>query len=154
MEKVFAGFLDGLRLVFCSAYRNDPIIGVPKHLRGSFVLAFLCGLLPAPVAGTIYLAVGCSVVVVIPLVEPMQIDVGQESRHHAPYNVAKKVLAFVYQVAIPRSHLRASYGDGFQGAPLRCKKRQEEGSFTRGSGVCDEQAISQENKEIGGADHV
>src|SRR6266849_7575649 len=66
---------------------------------------------------------------------------------HASYNVAKKVLAFVYQVAIPRSHLRASYGDGFQGAPLRCKNRQEEGSFTRGSGVCDEQAFSQENQD-------
>jgi hypothetical protein len=73
---------------------------------------------------------------------------------HASYNVAKKVLAFVYQVAIPRSHLRASYGDGFLGAPLRCTPRQEEGSFTRGSGVCDEQAFSQENQDRGGADHV
>ncbi len=74
--------------------------------------------------------------------------------HHASYNVAKKVLAFVYQVAIPRSHLRASYGDGFQGAPLRCTTRQEEGSFTRGSGVCDEQAFSQEHQDRGGAEHV
>ena len=73
---------------------------------------------------------------------------------HASYNVAKKVLAFVYQVAIPRSHLRASYGDGFHGAPLRCKTRQEEGSFTRGSGGCDEQAFSQESQGIGGTDHV
>ncbi len=73
---------------------------------------------------------------------------------HASYNVAKKVLAFVYQVAIPRSHLRATYGDGFQGAPLCCIKRQEEGSFTRVAGACDEQAFSQEIQDSGGADHV
>jgi hypothetical protein len=84
----------------------------------------------------------------------VQGDVHQQGRDHASYNVAKKVLAFVYQVAIPRSHLRASYGDGFQGAPVRCKKRQEEGSFTRGSGVCDEQAFSQEHQDRGGAEHV
>ncbi len=87
-------------------------------------------------------------------VEFIQVDIRQDRAEHASYNVAKKVLAFVYQVAIPRSHLRASYGDGFQGAPLRCKNRQEEGSFTRGSGVCDEQAFSQENQDRGGADHV
>ncbi len=76
------------------------------------------------------------------------------SSFHASYNVAKKVLAFVYQVAIPRSHLRASYGDGFLGAPLRCTLRQEEGSFTRGPGARDEQAFSQESQGSGGADHV
>src|SRR5438270_10901837 len=75
-------------------------------------------------------------------------------RDHASYNVAKKVLAFVYQVAIPRSHLRASYGDGFLGAPLRCICHQEEGSFTRVAGESEEQASSQERQEVGGADHV
>ncbi len=84
----------------------------------------------------------------------VQVDIAEYWRDHASYNVAKKVLAFVYQVAIPRSHLRASYGDGFQGAPLRCTTRQEEGSFRRDSGVCDEQAFSQENQDSGGAEHV
>jgi hypothetical protein len=84
----------------------------------------------------------------------VQRDVGEQWGDHASYNVAKKVLAFVYQVAIPRSHLRATYGGGFQGAPLRCTKRQEEGSFPRGLGVCDEQAFSQEKQGSGGADHV
>ena len=84
----------------------------------------------------------------------MKVDVRQNRRGHASYNVAKKVLAFVYQVAIPRSHLRASYGDGFLGAPLRCTTRQEEGSFTRGPGARDEQAFLQESQDGGGADHV
>ena len=81
-------------------------------------------------------------------------NIGEDRTEHASYNVAKKVLGFVYQVSIPRSHLRATYGDGFLGAPLRCQKCQEEGSFTRGSGVCDEQAFSQENQDRGGAEHV
>src|SRR5712691_6320703 len=85
------------------------------------------------------------------LVQFVQVDIAENGAAHASYNGAKKVLAFVYQVTIPRSHLRASYGDGFQGAPLRCQKRQEEGSFTRGSGECDEQAFSQESKDSGGA---
>jgi hypothetical protein len=72
----------------------------------------------------------------------------------ASYNVAKKVLGFVYQVAIPRSHLRASYGDRFQGAPLHCHKRQEEGSFTRGAGASDGQAFWQESQDSGGTEHV
>lgn len=64
------------------------------------------------------------------------------------------MLEFVYQVVIPRSHLRASYGDGFQGAPLRCTKHDEEGSFTRVAGESDEQTASQESQERAGADHV
>ena len=80
--------------------------------------------------------------------------VGQEGSTHASYNVAKKVLAFVYQIAIPRSHLHASYGDGFQGAPLRCTGHQEEGAFTPVAGASDEQASSQESQAVGGADHV
>ena len=88
------------------------------------------------------------------LVQFVQVNIGKNWTAHASYNVAKKVLAFVYQVAIPRSHLRATYGGGFQGAPLRCTKRQEEGSFPRGLGVCDEQAFSQEKQGSGGADHV
>lgn len=88
------------------------------------------------------------------LVQFVQVDIAEYWTAHASYNVAKKVLAFVYQVAIPRSHLRATYGGGFQGAPLRCTKRQEEGSFPRGLGVCDEQAFSQEKQGSEGADHV
>ena len=88
------------------------------------------------------------------VVKLVQVDIAEDGRNHASYNVAKKVLAFVYQVAIQRSHLRATYGGGFQGAPLRCTKRQEEGSFTRGSGACNEQACSQEKQDGGGADHV
>lgn len=42
----------------------------------------------------------------------------EQTRRHASYNVAKKVLGFVYQVAIPRTHLRAAYADGFRGAPI------------------------------------
>ena len=79
---------------------------------------------------------------------------GEDMVQHASYNVAKKVLAFVYQVAIPRSHLRASYGDGFHGAPLRCTPHREEGSFTWVAGESDEQTPSQEMPEVGGADHV
>ena len=73
---------------------------------------------------------------------------------HSSYNVAKKVLGFVYQVAIPRSHLHASYGDGFGGAPLGCHQPHEEGSCTRVAGACDEQSITKKNQAIGGADYV
>ncbi len=64
------------------------------------------------------------------------------------------MLAFVYQVAIPRSHLRASYGDGFQGAPLHGYQRHEEGSFTRVLGESDGQTFSQESQDSEGAEHV
>lgn len=88
------------------------------------------------------------------LVEFVQVDIGKHGTRYPSYNVAKKVLAFVYQVAVPRSHLRAAYGDGFRGAPIRCDKRPEEGPFARVPGAFDEQVYPQELQEIGGAEHV
>ena len=75
---------------------------------------------------------------------------------HASYNVAKKVLEFEYQEEIPRSRLRAAYGDGFQGAPLRCQLSGE-GLFPQDAATCDgkaTQALSQEDNPIGGSRHV
>jgi hypothetical protein len=78
---------------------------------------------------------------------------------HASYNVAKKVVEFEYQEEIPRYRLRAAYGDGFQGAPLRCQLSSE-GPFPQDAGTCDGTAtqalspLSQEDNHIGGACHV
>ena len=75
---------------------------------------------------------------------------------HASYNVAKKVVEFEYQEEIPRHRLRAAYGDGFKGAPLRCQSSGE-GMFPQDAGMCDgkaPQALSQEDKRIGGSCHV
>ncbi len=78
---------------------------------------------------------------------------------HASYNVAKKVVAFEYQEEIPRHRLRAAYGDGFKGAPLRCQVSGE-GVFPQDAGTCDGQATqapsipSQEVPVVGGSDHV
>ncbi len=77
-------------------------------------------------------------------------------RDHAAYNVAKKVVEFEYQEEIPRSRLRAAYGDGFQDAPLRCQLSGE-GLFPQDTATCDgkaTQALSQENNPIGGSRHV
>jgi hypothetical protein len=81
---------------------------------------------------------------------------------HASYNVAKKVVEFEYQEEIPRHRLRAAYGDGFQGAPLRCQSSGE-GVFPLDAGTCDGQATQApqalsisglEASAIGGARHV
>ena len=56
--------------------------------------------------------------------------------NHPSYNVAKKVVDFEYQEEIPRARLRAAYGDGFQGAPLRCQSSSE-GAFPLDAGTCD-----------------
>src|SRR5438270_3876786 len=77
-------------------------------------------------------------------------------RGHASYNVAKKVVEFEYQEEIPRSRLRAAYGDGFKGAPLRCQLSGE-GTIPQDARMCDgeaTQALAQEDKRIGGACHV
>ena len=80
-------------------------------------------------------------------------------RDHASYNVAKKVLEFEYQEEIPRYRLRATYGDGFKGAPLRCQSSGE-GLFPQDAGTCDGtasqafSALSQEGKRTGGSRHV
>jgi hypothetical protein len=69
--------------------------------------------------------------------------------YHASYNVAKKVLEFEFTAEIPRLHLRASYGDGFKGAPLNC-----EGSLTRDPGELNGQAAKKERHALGGTRHV
>ncbi len=89
----------------------------------------------------------------------MQCYVCQKRANHASYNVAKKVIEFEYQEEIPRSRLRAAYGDGFKGAPLRCQSSSE-GTFPQDAGMRDETAtqalstLSQEDHLIGGACHV
>ena len=59
------------------------------------------------------------------LVEPRQVDVAENWTNYASYNVAKKLLEFEFKEEIPRSRLRAVYGDGFRGAPLRCSSAGE-----------------------------
>jgi hypothetical protein len=66
------------------------------------------------------------------------------------------VIEFEYEEEIPRARLRATYGDGFKGAPLRCQL-SDEGTFPQDLGMCDEQAtqaLAQEDKRIGGSRHV
>ena len=70
-------------------------------------------------------------------------------RGHASYNVAKKVLEFEFTAEISRIRLRASYGDGFKGAPLNC-----EGSLTRNPGELDGQAAKKEVHALGDTRHV
>jgi len=79
--------------------------------------------------------------------------------HYPSYNVAKKVLEFEYQEEIPRHRLRAAYGDGFKGAPLRCQLSGE-GIFPPDARTCDGQAPQAlsisglEASTIGGTCHV
>ena len=86
-------------------------------------------------------------------------DVGEKRANHASYNVAKKVVEFEYQEEIPRHRLRAAYGDGFQGAPLRCQVSSE-GAFPPDAGTCDGQAtqalaiLPQDVPCSGGSCHV
>ena len=87
------------------------------------------------------------------------LDPREDQDHHASYNVAKKVVEFEYQEEILRSRLRAAYGDGFKGAPLRCQSSGE-GAFPQDTGMCDGQATqapsipSQEVPCSGGSCHV
>ena len=89
----------------------------------------------------------------------MEVDICQDWAAHASYNVAKKVLEFEFQEEIPRHRLRAAYGDGFKGAPLRCQVSGE-GVFPQDVGTCDGQATqvpsipSQEVPVVGGSCHV
>jgi hypothetical protein len=90
------------------------------------------------------------------LVEFIQVDITEYGTAHASYNVAKKVVEFEYQEEIPRSRLRAAYGDGFKGAPLRCQLSGE-GTIPQDARMCDGEAtqgLAQEDKRIGGARHV
>ncbi|GHO72450.1 hypothetical protein KSD_02210 [Ktedonobacter sp. SOSP1-85] len=89
----------------------------------------------------------------------MQCDVGQQGGRYFSYKVAKKVIEFEYQEEIPRQRLRAAYGDGFKGAPLRCQVSGE-GAFPQDATTCDGTAtqahspLAQEAKNPGGSRHV
>lgn len=75
---------------------------------------------------------------------------------HSSYKVAKKVVEFDYQEEIPRSRLRAAYGDGFKGAPLRCQLSGE-GHFPQDALACDGKATQSsplKDKSTGGSRHV
>jgi hypothetical protein len=69
------------------------------------------------------------------------------------------VIEFEYQEEIPRYRLRAAYGDGFKGAPLRCELSGE-GAFPPDAGTCDGTATqalslpSQEDNPFGGSRDV
>jgi hypothetical protein len=69
------------------------------------------------------------------------------------------VVEFEYQEEIPRSRLRAAYGDGFKGAPLRFQVSGE-GVFPQDAGMCDgtaTQGLSTPLQEVlcsGGPRHV
>lgn len=92
-------------------------------------------------------------------VQFVQKDVREDWRDHASYNVAKKVVEFEYQEEIPRSRLRAAYGDGFKGAPLRCQSSGE-GPFPQDAGRGDgatNQILTIHSQEVpcsGGSRHV
>ena len=83
----------------------------------------------------------------------MDRKVSQKQSAHASYNVAKKVLEWEFKEEIPRSRLRAAYGEGFKGAPLRCDPLSE-GAFSRDETARDAQACSQEVQAAGGGHHV
>ena len=69
------------------------------------------------------------------------------------------MLEFEYQEEIPRHRLRAAYGDGFKGAPLRCQVSGE-GSLPQDAATRDGQATQalatppQEVPCSGGSRHV
>ena len=69
------------------------------------------------------------------------------------------MIEFEYQEEIPRSRLRAAYGDGFKGAPLRCGSSGEgqipqDAETSDGKDIQTPSTISQENNAIGGSHHV
>jgi len=92
-------------------------------------------------------------------VQLVQVDIAEDWTAYPSYNVAKKVVEFEYQEEIPRHRLRAAYGDGFKGAPLRCQVSGE-GVFPQDTGMCDGQATQafaaspQEVPVVGGSRHV
>ncbi len=63
------------------------------------------------------------------------------------------MLEWEFKEEIPRSRLRAAYGEGFKGAPLRCASPSE-GAFSRDKTARDAQACSQEAQAAGGRYHV
>ncbi len=63
------------------------------------------------------------------------------------------MLEWEFKEEIPRSRLRAAYGEGFKGAPLRCQQRGEE-AFTRDETTGDAQVCSQKAQAVGGRHHV
>ena len=73
--------------------------------------------------------------------------------NYASYNVAKKLLEFEFKEEIPRSRLRAVYGDGFHGAPLRCSSAGE-AAFPSDGQQRHETASRQEEQAAGGSRRV
>ncbi len=63
------------------------------------------------------------------------------------------MLEWEFKEEIPRSRLRANYGEGFKGAPLRCNPASE-GAFSRDEAIRDAQVCSQEAQAAGGRRHV
>src|SRR6266498_6165352 len=72
---------------------------------------------------------------------------------YASYNVAKKLLEFEFKEEIPRTRLRAGYGQGFLGAPVRCSPSAE-GAFPQEQQHDDGTERSQDPQVCRGADHV
>jgi hypothetical protein len=63
------------------------------------------------------------------------------------------VLEWEFKEEIPRSRLRAAYGEGFKGAPLRCDRASEE-AFSRDATARDAHTCWQEAQVAGGHHHV
>jgi len=72
---------------------------------------------------------------------------------YASYNVAKKLLEFEFKEEIPRTRLRAGYGEGFLGAPVRCSPSGE-GAFPQEQQHDNGIEHSQDPHVCGGAGHV
>jgi hypothetical protein len=86
-------------------------------------------------------------------VELVKVDIGKEGTKYASHNVAKKLLEFEFKEEIPRSRLRAVYGDGFNGAPLCCSSAGE-AAFPSDGQQRHETASRQEEQAAGGSRRV
>ena len=62
----------------------------------------------------------------------MKVHIGEGGAPHPSYNIAKRPLEF--STRIPREQLRASYGQGFRGAPLQSDTRAGRSSQSRPGG--------------------
>ncbi len=89
----------------------------------------------------------------VPGVKLVQEHIGQDRATYASYNVAKKLLEFEFKEEIPRTRLRAGYGQGFLGAPVRCSPSAE-GAFPQEQQHDDGTERSQDPQVCRGADHV
>ena len=111
------------------------VVGIAHHGTGADQVAL----------GVIAYPKGC--------LHPVQRDVQQQWANYASYNVAKKLLEFEFKEEIPRTRLRAGYGQGFLGAPVRCSPSAE-GAFPQEQQHDDGTERSQDPQVCRGADHV